>query len=350
MAIRGKYLCPACKDDYPIIKFLRDADMDVFDAYSPRDWDEAYVDKQGEFRVLCIGGDTHDLTNFCTECARMISRARKNMEERLGHGKIKTRRAKDGKYVDLESHQEYMFMVDEAEPQWEFAMEGETTRNGEPLSFTDIDLAKLSMWRIRNVLNNKGFTDIPWHEIEEHAQTVSLTFLEKLKCGGCGTLCYMPGNEPCEVAAPETEIDSLHAYHWACCRGEAKRLMTEYVERRKAQLPQDIIDYAEKAGMSDSALIAQYNDGFFVQSIHKHNREAPMWKRLEVDGLVIDFEKAGITNVTPSDIKVLRNALLAHAGESKDGKNKDKVKRIIDKMGERAPEAYGILMQKVKEK
>jgi len=351
VAIRGKYLCPVCKDDYPIVKFMRDADYDALDAYSARDWDEAVIERRDEGRILCIAGDEHELSNFCDECGRMISRARKNMEERLGHGQIKTRR-KDGKYVDMESHQEYMYMVHEAEPQWEFALDGETTKDGQPLSFTDIDLAKLSMLRIRNVLVKKGFTDIPWHEIEDHAQNVSLAFLEKLKCGGCGTLGYMTGESCCEVGEPTSDIDSLHAYHWACCNGEAKRLMTEYVERRLSQLPQDVLDIAKAMNMSDGATVAQYENGFFVQSIHKHNREAPLWKRLEIDGLVLDFEKAGITNITAKEMKILSNAIKAHADpNSRDGKNKDKVKRIINRLADegKAEAAYEILMGRVKE-
>lgn len=349
MAIRSKFLCPVCKDDYPVVMFVRDADPDTFDDYSARDWDEAEVVWADGSRTLHIGGDEYELTTFCGPCARMISVSRKRMEERLGHGKIKTRRAKDGKYVDLESHQEYMYMVSEAEPDWEFALEGETTNKGEPLSFTDVDLAKLSYLRIRSVLNNKGFTDVPWHEIEDHAQNVSLTFLNKLKCAGCDTLCYMPGNEPCEVAAPAEDLDSLHAYHWACCRGEARKLMMEFVERRKAQLPQDVLDIGKAMNMSDGALVHQYEDGFYVQSIHKHEREKPMWTRLEVDGIVLDFQKAGINNITSKEIKILRNAILAHAGESKDGKNKDKVKRIVNKLGDNAPLVYDMLMERVKQ-
>lgn len=341
-----KYLCPICEDEYPIIAFVRDADEDTFEAYSPQDWLNSHVDKVGDTRTLTVGNDEYELSSFCADCGRMIGISRKRMEERLGSGPIKTRRKKDGKYVDLEAHQEYMYMVDEADPQWEFAMDGETTRDGEPLSFTDIDLAKLSMWRIRNVLNNKGFTDIPWHELEDHAQNVSVQFLEKLRCQYCDALCYMPGNEPCgDGAGPAEDIDSLHAYHWACCRGEAKRLMSEYVDRRKAQLPIDVLDVAQAMNMSDEQLVALWHGA--TSYLDKHEREQPLWKSLTVEGLTVKFDEAGL-NLKPQEVKLLRNAMLAHSGTSKEGKNERRVKRLLDKLNDRAPQVYAILMKELK--
>lgn len=326
-----------------MLAFVRDLDDEAADSYTNADWNSAVIRHDGTDRTFCIGGDEYEMSSFCRDCGRMIGIARKRMDERLGSGPIKVRRGKDGKYVDLESWQEYMFMVDESEPSVEFALEDEVDRNGEPMSFTDIDLAKLSFWRIRKVLVGKGFTDIPYWQIEDHAQSVSLTFLEKLKCAGCGMLCYF--KEPCEVGAPAEDILNLHAYHWACCKGEAKKLMTEWVERRMAEIPEDVLDVSRAMNMTDEQTAAAWRHGA-VELIDVHEKEAPLWKALEVDGLRVEFDNNGI-HLSDQEVKTLRNSILAESGQSKDGRNKAKVKKILAKIGEDAPVAYGILMKRL---
>lgn len=334
-----KRTCPVCDDEYPIFKFMRDVSDEDVDAFTDSDWRQAKVVGQ----ELEIGGLTFELSTFCAECGRMLSRARKNMDERLGHGAIKTRRASDGKYVDMEPYQEYMYMVNEAEPEvdWEFANEDEVDSKGRDVSFNDIDLARLSYWRIKRVLNDKGFNEVPWHEVEDHAQNVSLMFLEKLVCDNCGKLCAFGRNEDCGDYQPHGEITYLHSYHWACCKAEAKKIMMEWVERRKAEIPQDVLDIAEAQDMTDEQLVRYWRTGA-VDYIDRHNREAPLWMSLQVGDLAVKFGEVGV-DLSARDIKMLRNAVLAEAGESKDGKNKAKVKKIVDKIGDRSPKVYAIL-------
>lgn len=347
MAIAKSFQCPACQDRYPIVAFVRGIEEDDFDEYDDVDWDAAFIKMDSGKRYLSLGDENFELSPFCNDCGMMIAISRKRQDERLGHGRIKTRRAKDGKYVDLESHQEYMYMMGEADPDVEFAMEGELDRNGEPLSFTDVDLAKLSYWRISRVLRDKGFNEIPWHELEDHAQNVSLTFLEKLKCAQCGKLCYIGRGTPCcDEAGPAEDINSLHAYHWVCCKGEARALMEEWVERRVAEIPQDVLDVARANNITDESLAMAWRNGA-AESIDRHRRESPLWTRLDIGDLTVEFEKEGI-QLTQRQVKTIRNAVLAHAGASRDGKKPDEIRRIIkEKIGDKAPAAYAILKRRI---
>jgi len=262
--------------------------------------DEAQEDEAFQFEDKVTGETV--TTSMCRGCGRMLATARRKMDERLGSGKIRTV-MDDGRYVDLEDYQQWDFIVDMAgDGQWDYAEEGEKDYKGDPLSFTEVDLMKKSMRRIRTIFVRKGFKEVPYYDLEDSAANVYTQFLED----------YYSGKP----------IRKLDGYHWSLCKIEARRKMMEWVENRMAVIPKDILDYAEAHDIPDVNL-SNYGERELLDTREKKQER---WKRLSVDGLTVHFAEQGIY-LSPAQFRSLRGALV---GDNKGLKGKGQTKKNIE--------------------
>ncbi len=257
-----------------------------------------------------IGIDEDDAdastSTMCFDCARMLSNTAKKRDKEVGSGPIKTV-DNTGRWVQLESHQQRSFMMSLSNPTVEYHVEGENR-------FNDFDLLNYSFWRMRRYLDQRGFTDVPGDTIEDYAGDVMVEFLQ--------------GIEDCK------DIKTIHGWHWSLVKARCKKMMTEWVERRQMNIPEDIIDYAVKHQITDP-----YNWGA-ASSIDEHESKLPLWTKLSTEHLDLVFANVGV-HLTPAEIKTLRYVL----GEGRDVKNrtdntKRKLRRIRIKIEEADPKVW----------
>lgn len=258
-------------------------------------------------------------SQLCVSCAdERKNMPRQEVEGELGAGIIRTL-TEDGQRLSLEPWQQVERLLIEGKPTYEYHLESEDP-------FTDLDLLKLSVRRVRRRFTRKGFTDITYDEVEDVAGDVMVQFLEDM--------------------ASEKEVRSIHGYHWTLVKAACAKYMQQFVDRRKALIPQDILDIAEANNIRETVFVGE------AMSIERHAIVTPMWTRIKIKGikgwepkkdLTLTLEDAGLTN---RELKVVVNALKGeNAGlYSKRKSIRDHTRNAIRKL-EGNPEAYAQLKE-----
>jgi hypothetical protein len=113
--------------------------------------------------------------------------------------------------------------------------------------------------------------------------------------------------------------------------------MTQFIDRRLATIPEDVIDYAATHDIRDP-----YNWGA-VESIAAHERVAPQWTKVNIAGAEVLFSGAGLTD---GEGRALINAM---KGENKGLKGKQstrrKIKSALNKLEANNPESFAQVKQ-----
>lgn len=269
---------------------------------------------EAEF-VCQVCEETYDFENnaglewpCCQPCARMIGGAAKKRAGEYGGGPIMTLRKDLKTWLRLEPWQQVDVLCDEYrdEPKTEYAYEDEDQ------SFTDVDLLRLSVNRVRRRLNVKGQSDATWVDVEDIADGVIVDFLQGIEDG--------------------KEIRSLHGWHWSLVNAHVAQWMTAQRERRLATVSQDVMELAEVMGIRDP-----YNWGA-TESISEHKRKEPRWLAWSKGDLSLQFENCGLTN---AEVRILKGAIL---GDNKGMKGKSwtrrKLKTALSKIEANNPEMF----------
>lgn len=250
-------------------------------------------------------------STMCHDCARMLGNTAKKRMKEVGSGPIKTV-DNDGRWVQLESHQQTSFLMTLSEPTVEY-------HTGSENRFNDFDLLRYSLWRMRRYLDQRGFTDIPWDTIEDYAGDVVVDFLQGIEDG--------------------KDIKTIHGWHWSLVKARCKKMMVEWVERRQMNIPEDIIDYAVTHQITDP-----YNWGA-ASSIEEHESKLPLWTKLSTQHLDIIFSNVGV-HFTPAEIKTLKYVL----GEGRGVKNRtDNTKRKLKRIRVKIEQADPAVWEQVKD-
>ncbi len=263
--------------------------------------DEAYEADEGD-----EGDDKRPPSVMCIDCARMIGNTAKKREKELGSGPIKTVN-NNGRWVQLEPHQQLRFMMSEGKPSTDYHIEGENR-------FNDHDLLNYSLWRMRRYLDQRGFTDIPWDRVEDYAGDVVVEFLQGI--------------------VDDKQIKTIHGWHWSLVKARCRRMMQEWVEQRQSTIPEDILDYARRHDITDP-----YNWGA-ASSLDEHDRKLPLLTEFATEHIDLVFANHGV-QLTSAEIKTLRYVL----GEGRDVKNrtantKRKLRNIRRKIEDADPQVW----------
>ncbi len=257
--------------------------------------------------IICqdpfVASDERPDSPMCDDCGRMIGGAAKKREASRGSGGIQGVNP-DGTWIQYDKTDEMRLLAEWSDPEFDYHEEDEQR-------FNDIDLMRLSYWRLRKALNKKGFTDMPDEDLEDGAQDVCVSMLRGLESG--------------------VNIESIHGYHWGTVNGVIKGMMEKFVEHRMANVAADVIDIAEALGIRDP-----YNYGS-VESLYEHEKKEPLWTRFTVGELDITFGKQGI-HLTQRELTTLRNAI---TGENKGLYGSTNTKRVLNSIAHKIRENSG---------
>jgi hypothetical protein len=245
--------------------------------------------------------------SMCFNCAMMVGKAKAKREREVGSGSIRGA-LPDGEYVQYERHQVMWLMIQEHTPEFEYNLPDEK-------EFTENTLLRRTPYIIRKLLDQKGFTEITWDEIEDIACDVNLAFLERMED---------------EMDDP---IRNVWTYHWSLCRGLVRRYMQQFVERRMATVSAEVLEWTDSMGLS-----RPYANQFgATESIALHNleqeRTEPRWVSVKADtGLRVELEEADLTK---AEVAALLNALSGeNKGRGGPRRNRRKLNSAVKKMEE----------------
>lgn len=268
----------------------------------------------------------------CRPCHNMITSTAKKRDRERGSGGIMVSRPKtererieDGDYDEdedgnnripafafdkpewmrVETWQIPWVLVQEHTDEWEFHAEDEDRE------FTESTLMLVTPRIVRRYLDQRGFPDIKWEDVEDIASEVRTQFLERMAKEGVF-------GEDHELFDPNIEpIRKTHSYHWVLVKAACKKYMEQWVERRQATIPVDVLDSARAMNLRDAHDIMPGAN----ESIYDHRVREPLWHRVSTSGIEVDLQGVGLTK---SEMRTFVNAV---KGENKGLKGKQNTRR-----------------------
>lgn len=228
---------------------------------------------------------------WCDPCSYMLRSAARKRDRERGTGSIKglapnmnPRKNKETGLVDVgapfaqagwiqyERHQVPAIMCSESEPEYLYNTEDEKM-------FTEHTLILRTPYMVRRILDSKGFTDVSWDEVEDLSGEIVVQFLERIAA---------------EASGDAEPITSIHGYHWALVRGMVRGFMQQFVEKRKATMALDVLDYAAALQLPITA--GQWGAADSI-AVHDANEERtrPKWTWAGVGDVGIDLKDVKLT-------------------------------------------------------